>query len=161
MSEVSAAVDAVRGEAETGCGQRWLGRPVWQHLARQRHHTHEPSPNMSEDEDMGAEYPDFVQIKSSPSSSPKSLPSRENSVILVPRDLRDEQQTIGEISLHFILQFISSTVECKHRTFCETPQHMQGAMPHVLDQGSSGGIFIENTGMPAILQNKGNLIETI
>ena len=100
MSEVSAAVDAVRGEAETGCGQRWLGRPVWQHLARQRHHTHEPSPNMSEDEDMGAEYPDFVQIKSSPSSSPKSLPSRENSVILVPRDLRDEQQTIGEISLH-------------------------------------------------------------
>ena len=34
VSEVSAGVDAVRGEAETGCGQRWLGRPVWQHLAR-------------------------------------------------------------------------------------------------------------------------------
>ena len=101
VSEVSAGVDAVRGEAETGCGQRWLGRPVWQHLARQPgQHRHEPSHNMSEDEDMGAEYPDFVQIKSSPSSSPKSLPSRENSVILVPRDLRDEQQTIGEISLH-------------------------------------------------------------
>ena len=74
---------------------------MWQHLARQPgQHRHEPSHNMSEDEDMGAEYPDFVQIKSSPSSSPKSLPSRENSVILVPRDLRDEQQTIGEISLH-------------------------------------------------------------
>ena len=125
MSEVSAAVDAVRGEAETGCGQRWLGRPVWQHLARQRHHTHEPSPNMSEDEDMGAEYPDFVQIKSSPSSSPKSLPSRENSVILVPRDLRDEQQTIGEISLHTAAYNYSTgagiTHSVKHRNTSKVP----------------------------------------
>ena len=41
---------------------------------------------MSEDEDMN-KYPDFVQIgKSSPSH--ESLPSRENSVILEARDLK-------------------------------------------------------------------------
>ena len=45
---------------------------------------------MSEDEDMN-EYPDFVQIgKSSPSH--ESLPSRENSVILEARDLK---QSVG------------------------------------------------------------------
>ena len=108
---------------------------------------------------MGAEYPDFVQIKSSPSSSPKSLPSRENSVILVPRDLRDEQQTIGEISLHTAAYNYSTgagiTHSVKHRN---TSKVLCLILPHVLDQGSSGGIFIENTGMPAILQNKGNLV---
>ena len=39
------------------------------------------------DDDMGEDYPDFVQIKSSPSTSPRSLPSRENSVILEARDV--------------------------------------------------------------------------
>ena len=47
---------------------------------------------MSEDEDMN-EYPDFVQIgKSSPSH--ESLPSRENSVILEARDLK---QSVGKL----------------------------------------------------------------
>ena len=42
---------------------------------------------MSEDEDMN-EYPDFVQIGKSSPSHESSLPSRENSVILEARDLK-------------------------------------------------------------------------
>jgi len=47
------------------------------------------------DDDMGVDYPDFVQIKGSPSSSPKSIPSRENSVILEAREVA-QQHKIGE-----------------------------------------------------------------
>ena len=39
------------------------------------------------DEEMSEDYPDFDRIKSSPSTSPLSLPSRENSVILEARDV--------------------------------------------------------------------------
>jgi len=44
------------------------------------------------DDDMGVDYPDFVQIKGSPSSSPKSIPSRENSVILEAREVAQQHK---------------------------------------------------------------------
>ena len=65
------------------------------------------------DDDMGVEYPDFVQIKGSPSSSPKSIPSRENSVILEARDVTTvhHQQKIGE-QIDLAVQTMITILSC-------------------------------------------------
>ena len=60
------------------------------------------------DEEMVDVVPDFDQIKSSPPASPSqstssvtSLPSRENSVILEPRDVPHK---IGKVQIMFVKQ---------------------------------------------------------
>ena len=65
------------------------------------------------DDDMGVDYPDFVQIKGSPSSSPKSIPSRENSVILEARDVTavHHQQKIGE-QIDLTVQTLITILNC-------------------------------------------------
>ena len=65
------------------------------------------------DDDMGVDYPDFVQIKGPPSSSPKSIPSRENSVILEARDVTTvhHQQKIGE-QIDLTVQTMITILNC-------------------------------------------------
>ena len=56
------------------------------------------------DDDMGVDYPDFVQIKGSPSSSPKSIPSRENSVILEAREVAQQHKIGKNKQTHWTVQ---------------------------------------------------------
>jgi len=95
------------------------------------------------DDDMGVDYPDFVQIKGSPSSSPKSIPSRENSVILEAREVAQQHKiAIADIGGTPVYVMPLQHQEMDHSPY-NSPPHQTMSMMKIPLQTSQMGCHIQ------------------